>query len=81
MREQIVRWKLPTRAPKRKSVADKNWPSAVACELDAIPPDRLRDLVETHINLHLPQDKLEVLKVAENSERKTIAKLVGELAS
>jgi hypothetical protein len=80
-REQIRNWKLPTREPKRKSAADKKWPYDFACELDAIPPDQLRDLVETHINLHLPQDKLEVLKVTENSERKIIAKLIGGLAS
>lgn len=78
---QIRKWKLPTRAPKRKSAADKKWPHDFACELDAIPPDLLRDLVEAHINLHLPQDKLEVLKVAEKSEREIIANLVGGLAS
>ena len=44
----------------------------------AIPPDQLRDLVETHINLHLPQDKLEALKAAEESEREIIARLVGK---
>jgi len=76
--EQIDEWGLPTREPKRKSRADKKWPHDFACELDAIPPDRLRDLVEAHINLHLPQDKLEVLKAAEESEREIIARLVGK---
>src|SRR5262249_21021939 len=80
-RKQIADWNLLTREPKRKSTADKKWPHDFGCELDAIPPDLLRDLVETYINLHLPQDKLEVLKVVENSERKIIAKLVGGLAS
>jgi len=47
---------------------------------DAIPPDQLRDLVETYINLHLPQDKLEVLKAAEESERKILTRLVGKIA-
>src|SRR5262245_31093799 len=79
-REQIVRWELRARAPKRKSAADKKWPYGFACELDAIPPDRLRDLVETYINLHLPQDKLEVLKAAEESQRDIIARLVGKIA-
>jgi hypothetical protein len=45
---------------------------------DAIPPDQLRDLVETYINLHLPQAKLQVLKAAEESEREIIARLVGK---
>jgi hypothetical protein len=57
-RKQIADWNLPTREPKRKSAADKKWLHDFACELDAIPPDQLRDLVETYINLHLPQDKL-----------------------
>ena len=75
--QQITDWDLPTREPKRKSAADRKWPHDLACELDAIPPDLLRDLVETYINLHLPQDKLEVLKAAEESEREIIARLVG----
>jgi hypothetical protein len=75
---QIADLSLPTREPKRVSAADKKWPHDFACELDAIPPDRLRDLVEDHINLHLPQDKLEVLKAAEASERDIIMRLVGE---
>jgi hypothetical protein len=70
--EQIIRWDLPTREPKRKSPADKNWPYEFACELDAIPPDRLRVLVEGVINLHLPQDQLEILKIAEASERQLL---------
>jgi len=76
--KQITDWNLPTREPKRKSAADRKWPHDFACELDAIPPDRLRDLVETYINLHLPQDKLEILKAAEESERDIITRLVGK---
>jgi hypothetical protein len=79
-REQVVDWNLPTREPKRKSAADKKWPHDSACELDAIPPDWLREIVEACINLHLPQDKLEVLKAAEQSEREIISRLVGGLA-
>ena len=78
--EQIADWRLPTREPKPKSAADKKWPYDFACELDAIPPDQLRDLVEACINQHLPQDKLAILKVAEKSEREIIRKLVGGIA-
>jgi len=74
---QITDGDLPTREPKRKSAADRKWGYDFACELDAIPPDQLRDLVEDYINLHLPQDKLEALKAAEESEREIIARLVG----
>jgi hypothetical protein len=71
-KKQITDWNLPTREPKRESAADKKWPHDFACELDAIPPDSLRDLVETYINLHLPQAQLEVLKAAEESERELL---------
>jgi hypothetical protein len=66
---QIERWGLPTREPKRQSPADRNWSYQYACELDAIPPDDLRDLVEEAINEHLPADHYETLKVIEASER------------
>jgi hypothetical protein len=80
-RKQIADWNLPTREPKRKSAADKKWPHDFACELDAIPPDLLRNLVEVYINEHLPQDKLEVLKAAEESERNIISRLVRRATS
>jgi hypothetical protein len=69
---QIYSLKLPTREPKRVSAADRKWPYGEACELDAIPPDYLRGLVEKAINRHLDQDQLRVLKVAEESERKLL---------
>jgi hypothetical protein len=68
----IRRWKLPTRAPKRISPADRKWPHDAACELDAIPPDTMRWIVEAAINQHLPQDKLKVLQEAEKSEREIL---------
>src|SRR6266568_2432954 len=55
--EQISEWALPTRDPKRNSAADRKWPHEFACELDAIPPDDLRDVIEAAINLHLPQSR------------------------
>jgi hypothetical protein len=77
---QIAQWNLPTREPKRTSVADKKWPYDFACELDAIPPDDLRAVVEVAINQHLSQRKLKILKAAEESEREIIARLVGGIA-
>jgi hypothetical protein len=79
-REQVSQWDLPTREPKRKSAADKKWPYNFACELDAIPPDDLRAIVESAINRHLPQRKLEILKAAEESEREIIGQLVGKIS-
>jgi hypothetical protein len=69
---QVKKYRLPTREPKRKSEADKNWEYDYACELDAMAPDVMRDLIEDAINKHLPQHELAVLKVAEESEREIL---------
>ena len=37
-----------------------------------MPPDVMRSLVERNIQTHLPADQLEVLKVAEESEREIL---------
>jgi hypothetical protein len=69
--------RLPTRAPKRKTSADKNWPHDFACELDAIEPDDLRAAVQSIIEYYLPPTQLEILRTAEESERALIGRLVG----
>ena len=69
---QVYSLDLPTRPHKRESSADKKWPHAFACELDAMEPDELRSLIEKAINRHLPQDQLRVLKEAEASERELL---------
>jgi hypothetical protein len=73
--EQVKAWNLPTREPKRKSPADKNWPHEFACELDAISPDDMRMLVEDAIDNHVDHDQLKVLRVAEASERELLKAL------
>jgi hypothetical protein len=66
---QIMKLGLPTRPHKRETAADRKWPFDFACELDAIPPDAIRELVETAINKHLDQEQLSILRIAEDSER------------
>jgi len=66
--EQIEEWALPTRPTKRTDTRAKSF-GQHSVELDAIPPDRLRLLVEGAIDKHLPARELEVLKTAEDSER------------
>jgi hypothetical protein len=77
--EQIARWNLSTRPHKRKSHADRKWPYPFACELDAIPADTLRELVRAAIEVHLPADQLNILKVAEESEREILRDLIAGL--
>ena len=72
---QIKLYGLPTRPHKRNTAADRNWPHDFACELDAMSPDDMRDLVESAINLHLDQDDFAAMKVAEASEREGLIAL------
>ena len=70
--DQVAAWRLPTRPHKRISPADRKWPHALACELDAIPPDRLRSMVRNAIDRHLPAAELARLMRIEAAERDTL---------
>ena len=76
--DQIREWTLPTRPTKTSDTRSKSY-GEISVELDAIPPEDLRGLVESVINLHLPQHALKVLKIAEQSERELITKLVRQM--
>ena len=65
---QILIWSLPTRT---SDVRSKGF-GEISVELDAIDPDRLRDLVRRCIERHFPADRLRVLKAAEESEREIL---------
>jgi hypothetical protein len=73
---QVREWGLPTRPHKRATTADRKWPDAVACELDAMPPDDLRALVRDAIEEYLPADELARLTVIEDAERETARQVV-----
>jgi hypothetical protein len=82
-REQVERWKLPTRPTKSTDPRAKKFEGS-SVELDAIPARDLRALVRECIERHIDKKQLEVLKVAEASERDILtnwAKLIrGEAA-
>ena len=73
--EQIQNWSLPSRPTKTSDSRSKGF-GDVSVELDAIPPDELRDLVKGFIERHLPQRQFEILMVAEESERDLLKGLV-----
>lgn len=76
--EQIHAWNLPTRPTKETDSRCKGF-GEISVELDAIPPGRLRWLVEQAIERHLPETQFKVLKAAEASEREILHDLVGSL--
>ncbi|OSQ44959.1 hypothetical protein MGEO_18500 [Marivita geojedonensis] len=75
---QVKALDLPTRPAKRKTAADQRWTYPFAAELDAIPPDKLRDMVRGAIERHLPASELEHLKMIEQAERNTMLQFIGE---
>lgn len=74
---QIEEWNLPTRPTKSSDSRSKNF-GEISVELDAIDPDTLRGIVEAALEEHLPDDKLKILRAAEESEREIIRQLVGQ---
>jgi hypothetical protein len=82
--KQIEEWNLPSRPTKAKDPRAKKFGHATSVELDAIPADKLRQLVRECIERHVDKKQLEILKVAEKSERdflKSIAKIHAGAAS
>jgi hypothetical protein len=71
---QIADWDLPARPTKTKGNAHaKDWPDGrPSVELDAIPPDELRYLVQLCIEQHVDQDQLEHLRTVEAAEREQL---------
>jgi hypothetical protein len=73
-REQVEEWNLPTRPTKTKDPRAKKFGSNTSVELDAIPAEKLRQLVRERIERHVDQEQLKILKVAEESERELLRK-------
>ncbi len=67
--EQIAEWRLPSRPNKSSDNRTAKFEGAASVELDAIEPGRLRQLVEDCVTNHIDEWDLEVLRVAEESER------------
>jgi hypothetical protein len=72
-RAQAEEWNLPTRPTKMTDTRAKKF-VGTSVELDAIPARDLRKLVREVIERHVDQEQLDVLRVAEASERETLSK-------
>jgi hypothetical protein len=71
---------VPAKAqPKRNTRTNKKWPFGFACDLDAIPLDYMRALIQAAIKRYLSADRFEIIKAAEASERTIIRQLVDGL--
>jgi len=70
--EQIEEYSLPTRPTKRDGNSHARGFKGDSVEADAMPPDVLRNLIESHIRQHVDEDALRVVQVAEKSEREAL---------
>jgi hypothetical protein len=77
---QIEAWGLPTRPTKKTDSRCRGF-EGESVEVDAIPPGTLLDLVRECIVRHVDPRALEVLRVAEASERELLEKVVGQLGA
>jgi hypothetical protein len=69
---QIAQWSLPTRPTKASDSRSVRWAGGDSVELDAIDPNRLRNLVRDCIEQHVAPRQLEITRAAEESERELL---------
>jgi hypothetical protein len=76
--EQIAELDLPTRPTKKTDSRSKRF-KGESVEVDAIPPEVLRDIVEGCILRHVDPQALGVTEAAERSEKEIMKKLSRSL--
>jgi hypothetical protein len=82
-REQIERWNLPTRPTKSTDTRASKFRrihGTDSVELDAIPPDQLRQLVKDAIDSHMEPWRLKQFQMFEREERETLRSMFGGAA-
>jgi hypothetical protein len=72
---QIEALNLPTRATKPQDPRSKKWGDHPSVELDALPVQVLRTLVERCIKKHIDKDEWERMRQVEEAERNTMANI------
>lgn len=73
---QLTDWNLPTRPAKKKDPESKTF-GKVAVELEAVPPDRLVQLVENAIVQHVDPHAWRVEQIFEREERGRLLTMFG----
>jgi hypothetical protein len=82
-RAQIERWNLPTRPTKTsdtRAAKFRQVHGTDSVELDAIPPDELRNLVRNAIDSHMEPWRLSQFRMVEQEERETLRSMFGGAA-
>jgi hypothetical protein len=71
--EQIEEFNLPTRPTKQSDSRARRWTGGECVELDTMPPDEIRSLVESCITRHINRHRWEASQQAEELERESLA--------
>jgi hypothetical protein len=82
-RDQIDAWSLPTRPTKTSDTRAKSFRrvhGTESVELDAIPPDELRNLVKDAIDGHMEPWRLRQFRMVEREERERLRSMFGGAA-
>ena len=77
---QITDWELPSRPTKKSDARAKSF-TGESVELDAIPPDSLRGLVEDSITQHIDESSYLQLCEIESAERESLQAFMGAYAN
>lgn len=76
-REQIVEWDLPGHPAKSRDSRQGRYAIKEAVELEAIPPDRLNDLLVSCITRHIDPAALARNALIEEAERQSMFDIIG----
>ena len=69
---QVRHYGLPTAPPKKSSSRTKRWTGEATCQLEALPPDRLRRMVVATVEGYLDEELLESDREVEVTARRNI---------
>ena len=74
---QITELNLQTRPAKTSDPRSKNWRSAYAVDLDAIPPATLRQMARNAITQHIDPDEWHMMERVEKAEQAQFLEFIG----
>jgi hypothetical protein len=75
--EQVARWNLPTAPAKESDSRTLNWSGEATCQLEALPPDRIADLLREAILQCLDTAQYKADLEQEERDRQQITRLLA----
>jgi hypothetical protein len=73
-RDMVAQYSLPTAPPKASDSRTRRWAGGQTCQLEALPPDTLANIIRGRIENLLSEEILEQDRTEELEERQIIAK-------